>query len=107
MVSTRSAMLSCHQLKKYIDQTIYLSKDAHYEKQKAAQLFQDLQKVNKEKEMLDGGGNDCMICREQIKNLVFIPCMHIAICQGCHKELELKQCPICRVNVEDAKVVYW
>lgn len=86
---------------------INLQKDVHYEKQKAAQLFKDLQKVLKEKEMLDGEGNDCMICRENMKNIVFLPCMHVSLCQKCMDEHAFKNCPQCRVQIKEARTIYW
>eukprot|EP00599_Poterioochromonas_sp_BG-1_P003669 CAMPEP_0173149108 /NCGR_PEP_ID=MMETSP1105-20130129/10130_1 /TAXON_ID=2985 /ORGANISM="Ochromonas sp., Strain BG-1" /LENGTH=271 /DNA_ID=CAMNT_0014063913 /DNA_START=103 /DNA_END=918 /DNA_ORIENTATION=+ len=95
------------ELKKYKEQVKYLTKDVQHERQKNSQLYKDLQKVNKEKAMLDGKGNDCMICCDRIKNTVFLPCMHIAICNDCHQELSLTDCPICRVKIDDAKVVFW
>ena len=95
------------ELKTYLDQNIHLSKDLRYEQKKATELFQNIKKLTKEKEMLDGLGNECMICRENLKNIVFMPCMHVSICKNCSIEHALTNCPQCRVEIKEAKVIYW
>lgn len=38
----------------------------------------------------------CIICIEIVKNVIFIPCYHVALCKKCYDDLEEKKCPICR-----------
>jgi hypothetical protein len=94
-------------LKGYLDQNIQLTKDWYQEQNKASKLFKDLQKTTKEKSMLDGRGNYCMICRENLKNIVYIPCMHVSLCRQCQDEHDLRHCPQCRLDINEARVIYW
>jgi len=40
----------------------------------------------------------CIICSEDDKNIVFVPCGHLCCCSFCAKAL--KQCPICRTLIK-------
>jgi len=39
---------------------------------------------------------ECVICFTNPKNVLLRPCMHMAICQQCYEERNIKECPICR-----------
>jgi len=41
--------------------------------------------------------NACVICYDQDKDCVYMPCKHNAACIKCSKNL--KECPICRVKI--------
>ena len=42
--------------------------------------------------------NECVICMERIKNILFVPCHHFAVCRVC---ANLHSCPICRTQITD------
>jgi len=44
---------------------------------------------------------DCVICRSEAKDTVFIPCRHLCICSQCAQVLKYQsnKCPICRSSV--------
>ncbi|MFK0573808.1 RING-HC finger protein [Endozoicomonas sp.] len=44
--------------------------------------------------------NECCICMEKEKCMVFTPCNHLSTCDPCSKELTGKPCPICRVPIK-------
>ena len=48
--------------------------------------------------------NSCVVCLSKSKNIAFIPCGHICTCELCHKQV--KQCPICRCDIESTVKVY-
>lgn len=42
----------------------------------------------------------CVICLEERKTVVLIPCGHYCLCNGCSVAYSSKQCPACRRNIE-------
>ena len=50
----------------------------------------------------------CMECGREPRNIIFKPCMHMAICHKCFEKdkREHKTCPICRREVKDKVQVY-
>jgi len=50
----------------------------------------------------------CVICMENLANVVCLPCKHLAICSFCSKHSydEGSACPICRGNITDRMVIY-
>ena len=49
-------------------------------------------------EISEGKDFRCVICLQKDKNVIFLPCAHLASCVEC--SLALKNCPLCRKNVE-------
>ncbi|XP_075214941.1 baculoviral IAP repeat-containing protein 8-like [Lycorma delicatula] len=45
---------------------------------------------------------DCLICREKERNIVFLPCEHLAVCKSCL--FSVKECIICRKNLKQVLV---
>ena len=45
----------------------------------------------------------CIICMEQDRAVMFLPCAHLTCCQGCSEQLS--ECPICRANIEKRHIV--
>ena len=43
--------------------------------------------------------SDCAVCLSDVKSIVFIPCGHFYTCKPC--SVQLKTCPICRVNISE------
>jgi len=54
----------------------------------------------------------CIICFEEPKNVVAVPCFHVSICKSCADMLQPKvldfslTCPVCRVPVDSLHKVY-
>lgn len=42
---------------------------------------------------------DCVICYENEKNAIFLPCKHNSTCMKC--ATKLKNCPICREKIQN------
>ena len=40
----------------------------------------------------------CSVCLDAEKNVVFLPCSHMAVCSSCTANIEL--CPICRQEIK-------
>lgn len=40
----------------------------------------------------------CVICQDQLKSIVLMPCRHLCLCKGCHTQLKRYRhaCPVCR-----------
>ena len=60
----------------------------------------------KQKEALDslaaseaaGRQRDCVVCLEQPRTVVFLPCAHLCVCLAC--SAQLSSCPICRTHAQ-------
>ena len=46
----------------------------------------------------------CVICLENNKNYLFLPCKHLACCENCSKNI--KNCPICRKKIDSTLKIY-
>lgn len=46
----------------------------------------------------------CVVCFDNIKNILAIPCNHICLCNTCR--LQIDTCPLCRVKIEKYCMVY-
>lgn len=59
------------------------------------------------KEKVDNGNDDmkCVVCLEANKSYLFLPCKHACCCEACAKFL--KQCPICRKNIESSFKIFF
>eukprot|EP00639_Heterosigma_akashiwo_P018077 CAMPEP_0206386736 /NCGR_PEP_ID=MMETSP0294-20121207/16134_1 /ASSEMBLY_ACC=CAM_ASM_000327 /TAXON_ID=39354 /ORGANISM="Heterosigma akashiwo, Strain CCMP2393" /LENGTH=501 /DNA_ID=CAMNT_0053837867 /DNA_START=146 /DNA_END=1652 /DNA_ORIENTATION=+ len=42
----------------------------------------------------------CVICQENVKSVLILPCRHLCLCQGCSENDELRTCPLCRENIK-------
>lgn len=42
--------------------------------------------------------NFCVICQDQMKSIVLMPCRHLCLCENCYKQLKRyrRACPVCR-----------
>jgi len=69
-------------------------------------LFEKFQIVTTENKIT----NDnylCLVCRENPRNRVFIPCNHLATCDDCyHKVKKEKTCPACRAIIREVMDIY-
>ena len=53
----------------------------------------------------------CVICQDNIKNILLMPCRHVCICRQCLREIRqgrlgLLQCPLCRTHIETSLEVF-
>lgn len=51
-------------------------------------------------------GQECIICLDGAKCILFEPCCHICVCVECASNSELKKCPVCREPINQRKRVY-
>jgi len=42
----------------------------------------------------------CVVCRDAKKSVLFKPCHHVCVCDGCRGRLRPYRCPICQVPVQ-------
>lgn len=48
----------------------------------------------------------CVVCMDNLPNVVCLPCKHLGLCSICSQACSLKQCPICRSEIIDKMQVY-
>ena len=53
----------------------------------------------------------CVICQDNVKNILLMPCRHVCICQHCLLEIRqghlyLAQCPLCRTHIQSSLEVF-
>mmetsp|Transcript_2836 Transcript_2836/g.3901 ORF Transcript_2836/g.3901 Transcript_2836/m.3901 type:complete len:163 (+) Transcript_2836:2-490(+) len=48
----------------------------------------------------------CVICMDNLANLVCFPCKHLAICAFCDQRENIVHCPICRGPAERKEQIY-
>lgn len=48
----------------------------------------------------------CIICIENAKNVIFRPCLHLALCKLCYDRLKEPICPICKKPIESVISIY-
>ena len=49
----------------------------------------------------DDSKNECVVCMDQMREIIFLPCTHLACCKACSEEInkDNNQCPICRTKI--------
>ena len=47
----------------------------------------------------------CCVCLENVPNILYVDCRHIAICNTCDKKGNFNNCPICRTKVTSIKIL--
>lgn len=62
------------------------------------ELENESDKTSIENEIKSGEGN-CALCKEQERNIVILPCKHLASCAQCTSKLH--KCPACRGPIKD------
>jgi len=48
----------------------------------------------------------CVICIDNPKNVIFKPCLHMAICKVCYQKLDKRVCPICKKSIRDTVNIF-
>ena len=64
---------------------------------------QNLRLDHKNQELQDS--RLCKICMDQEVSQLLIPCNHVVCCNNCI--IKIQECPICRKNIEDSKMIYF
>jgi hypothetical protein len=49
---------------------------------------------------------ECVICNDQMRNVIFQPCHHMCVCYDCYKKLQNKQCPMCKASVSSITEIF-
>jgi len=47
---------------------------------------------------------ECVICMDNPKQALMMPCLHVSSCMNC--SVALDKCPICRENIDSIKKIY-
>ena len=47
--------------------------------------------------------DECLVCSDQKRDTLFLPCAHVAVCSGCSDRV--KKCLICKEYVDERKKV--
>jgi hypothetical protein len=71
-------------------------------------MFENLQIVRKQKLkrfQQEERAKFCVICLENEKQKVFVPCGHACVCTACCGPL--RNCPICRMRIQQKHNVYF
>jgi hypothetical protein len=50
--------------------------------------------------------NDCIICMEATRNVIFNPCLHLICCENCSFSKVGSDCPECHSEIERKQMVY-
>lgn len=48
----------------------------------------------------------CVICRENPKVMLIMPCRHLCVCEECGHRVELDRCPLCRIVIAERFSVF-
>lgn len=49
--------------------------------------------------------SSCVICLDQISNVTFIPCGHVATCESCSTQFQT--CPVCRQTIVNKQKLFF
>jgi len=93
-------------------QPLYREDDSFYS-QKSLQELQAyerqvknvLERIEKAKEHLEEE-KLCVICRENPKEVLIMPCRHLCVCKECGNRVELTRCPLCREVIAERISVF-
>mmetsp|Transcript_1573 Transcript_1573/g.2341 ORF Transcript_1573/g.2341 Transcript_1573/m.2341 type:complete len:342 (-) Transcript_1573:2318-3343(-) len=93
-------------------QHLYREDDSFYS-QKSLQELQAyerqvknvLERIEKAKEHLEEE-KLCVICRENPKEVLIMPCRHLCVCKECGNRVELTRCPLCREVIAERISVF-
>ena len=48
--------------------------------------------------------NDCIICMDNARSVIFFPCLHLICCEQCGIVKQIKNCPGCNKLIETKKI---
>jgi hypothetical protein len=58
-----------------------------------------MNKLNDIKEL-----NECIICMDKQRNIIFFPCNHLICCEECGYSKVLGECPECKMTIESKTI---
>jgi len=95
-------LLSITAMKEYTDKSFEELRLEDYElvyKEKTISSHDDKKEIN----------NDslCVVCLEEKKTIVYLPCFHMCTCTNCGLKELLTKCPICRKPIDCKQKVFW
>mmetsp|Transcript_11657 Transcript_11657/g.36614 ORF Transcript_11657/g.36614 Transcript_11657/m.36614 type:complete len:422 (+) Transcript_11657:24-1289(+) len=68
--------------------------------------LQDKLKVAQEAQRSAAKHTACVICMDNLANVVCLPCKHLSLCSFCCQQNEVGTCPICRSSIEDEMLIF-
>jgi hypothetical protein len=66
------------------------------------QLHRRQQQLEADKQRLERAQQSaaCCVCMEQVPSVLYLPCRHVKVCEGCDDQLRSRDpCPVCRSPV--------
>ena len=48
----------------------------------------------------------CVVCRENDRSILFLPCKHCICCLECSNNLYTNKCPTCRTDITDKQCIF-
>jgi DNA repair exonuclease SbcCD ATPase subunit len=90
------------QQQQQIQQLQYTQQQLEADKQ---QLHQRLKLLEADKQRLEHESQPvpattCCVCMEKVPSVLYLPCRHVKVCEGCDAQLERRDpCPVCRTPV--------
>jgi len=94
-------------MKSYENNIINIPKEnIETKKEKLSEKKSEIKKNEDDDEDNENNNDEmkCVICLENNKCYIFMPCKHVCCCEGCAQNL--KQCPICRNNIESSFKIF-
>lgn len=61
---------------------------------------------NKSQAHASASSASCVVCMDNLANLVCLPCKHLALCIDCGSQENLRTCPICRADLIQKMQIY-
>lgn len=83
----------------------------HLEKKEEEEKRLRLEKTRKERRQRARPGEEypesqrCIVCKENPKEIVLIPCGHVCICEDCSEDIG-NLCPVCRAEIQSRNPAY-
>jgi len=95
-------LLSITAMKEYRDKSFEELRLEDYElanKEKTVSSHNDKKEINDD--------SLCVVCLEEKKTIVYLPCFHMCTCANCGMKELLTKCPICRKPIDCKQKVFW
>ncbi len=73
-----------------------------YKKIQALKKLDQFYKINK----LSATDFRCSICGDNVRNVIFKPCLHLVTCHVCYEKMGDKKCPTCKRPIEDVVNIF-
>ena len=87
------------------DDSFLAHKSLHELQAYERQVKSVLEKIDKAKQNLEEE-KFCVICRENPKKVLIMPCRHLCVCKDCGNHIELTRCPLCREAIAERLTVF-